>query len=126
MTNLRNLRLQKGLTQPQLCEKFDMPLRTYQDYESGKIEMKYSVLHNFSNFFGCSIDYLLGHKTEDLTANCTPLQKKLIHHILELDQDLCEIAEATIEGLYVTNQERKLLRNKVAKISSEGDVQNGI
>ncbi len=124
--NLKTLRNNAGLSQQKVATDCGLTLRTYQNYEGEFFEMSYDNLIKFADYFKCSIDYLLGHQTEAPTANCTPLQKKLIHHILELDDDLCEIAEPTIEGLYVTNQERKLLRQKVAKISNEGDVQNGI
>ncbi len=124
--NLKTLRNNAGLSQQQMADFLQVSKPTYNHYESGRYEPSLATLTKIADFFNVSTDYLLGHQTEAPTANCTPLQKKLIHHILELDDDLCEIAEPTIEGLYVTNQERKLLRQKVAKISNEGDVQNGI
>ena len=66
MENLKLLRKNANLTQTEMAKVFNMSLRGYQDIESGKNETSYKNLCKFSDYFGCSIDYLLGHQTKNI------------------------------------------------------------
>ena len=57
---LKELRVEKAMTQKQLAEALSIGYRTIQDYEYGVIEPTVSVLVKLANFFGCSVDYLIG------------------------------------------------------------------
>lgn len=106
--NLKQLRKNEKLTQSQLANKCGITLRSYQNYESGDRQMSYDTLKKIASFFNCSIDYLLGYR-----VNETPLQQKLISSIKSLDSDLCELANAYIEGLKATQRQRDMIRERV-------------
>lgn len=60
MRNLRHLRLEKGLSQIEMANELDMPQSTYQQYEAGITEPKFSTLVQIADYFDVSIDYLIG------------------------------------------------------------------
>lgn len=57
---LRELRVEKGLTQKQLAEKLNLNSVTYLHYEKSQREPPLSVLADMANFFDVSTDFLLG------------------------------------------------------------------
>ena len=110
MENLKLLRKNANLTQAEMAKVFNMSLRGYQDIECGKNETSYKNLYKFADYFGCSIDYLLGHR-----LNETETQQTLIAIIRTLDDDLCSLAEAYIEGLKTTQKQRDMVRARVSQ-----------
>ena len=66
LTELRKL---NGLTQPDLAKKSNVPLRSLQNYEYGARNPKVMIhLCRIADFFGISLDYLLG-RTDDPTRH---------------------------------------------------------
>ena len=63
MNNIKNLRLEKGLTQIKLAELFDIDQTTVSKWELGKALPDTSLLIRLADFFDVSIDYLLGLST---------------------------------------------------------------
>ena len=57
---LKELREEKGLTQKEIVEKFQIHSVTYLHYEKAQREPPLSLLADFAVFFGVSVDYLLG------------------------------------------------------------------
>lgn len=57
---LKELREEKGLTQKEIAEKFQIHSVTYLPYEKAQREPPLSLLADFAVFFGVSVDYLLG------------------------------------------------------------------
>lgn len=57
---LNLLKCSNKILQKQVAEGAGIPLRTYQRYENGEREPSASILLAIANFFGVSIDYLLG------------------------------------------------------------------
>lgn len=86
MENLKLLRKNANLTQAEMAKVFNMSLRGYQDIESGKNETSYKNLLKFSDYFNCSIDYLLGHQTKNTVYldSLTENQKEAISLIKTL------------------------------------------
>lgn len=64
MNRLQELRIEKGLNKRELAQAVGMKYTTYLGYESGDRGMNSEVLRVFSDFFGVSIDYLIG-RAED-------------------------------------------------------------
>ncbi|WP_367783333.1 helix-turn-helix transcriptional regulator [Streptococcus pluranimalium] len=58
---LKKLRLEAGLTQKEIAEKFGIKQPTYAQWESGRTKPKGETLEKFANFFNVSTDYLLGN-----------------------------------------------------------------
>lgn len=58
--NIKSLREEKGLTQKDCADKFDVTLRAWQTYEQGVSEPKYELLCKIADMFNVSLDYILG------------------------------------------------------------------
>lgn len=113
LKNLRSIRLSNNLTTSQVAEKIGVSLRTYQNYENGSTEMPFELMKKLADFFHCSVDYLLGRQ-----FNETPAQQNLVQIVRTLDDDLCDLAEAYIEGLKATQQQRDRIRERAIRASS--------
>lgn len=61
--NLKQIRESKGLTKRELCEKTGISERAYLTYEYGEREPKISVIEKLADFYGVTVDYLLGRDT---------------------------------------------------------------
>ncbi len=57
---LRKLRGEKGLTQKQMADLFDLSLRAYQTYEYGENYPIFVKLIALVDYFDVSLDYLVG------------------------------------------------------------------
>lgn len=57
---LKILRQERKLTQAQLAKELNMNQNTISRYENGEREAGYAELIEIANYFGVSIDYLLG------------------------------------------------------------------
>ena len=61
---IRDLREDKDLTQQQVGEAINIPQRTYAYYEAGQRTIPPHVLCALADFYGTSVDYLLGRTDE--------------------------------------------------------------
>ena len=61
---LKLLRNEKGVTQRDIAELLGKTSRHYQDIESGKINIPSLTLIKLADYFGVSLDYLVG-RSED-------------------------------------------------------------
>ena len=57
---LRDLREDKDLKQADIAKLLTVHQTTYSDYELGRLNIPVSVLHTLADFYGVSVDYLLG------------------------------------------------------------------
>lgn len=60
MNRLKNLREDSQLNQSDIAKKLNISTAAYSYYENEKRDMPTNVLKQLSEFFNCSIDYLLG------------------------------------------------------------------
>ena len=70
-TRLRDLREDRHLKQRDLAELLKVHQTTYSDYELGRLNIPVAVLHTLADFYGVSVDYLLGR-----TNSKNPYPKK--------------------------------------------------
>lgn len=68
---IRNLRIDGGYTQKQIAEMLHIKQNTYSQHEIGVLNYPADVLMKLADFYGVSVDYLLGR-----TKNKTPYQKE--------------------------------------------------
>ena len=61
---LKDLREDRELKQATLAEYLQVHQTTYSDYELGKLNIPINVLHKLADYYGTSIDYLLGRTGE--------------------------------------------------------------
>ena len=62
--NIRNLRVDRGLTQRQIAEVLHVRQNTYSQYEIGVLNFPVEVLMRLADFYGVSVDYLLGRTAQ--------------------------------------------------------------
>lgn len=62
---LRELRKLKGLSQAETARRLNINRITYSQYEMGRRHPDYDTLNKIADFFGTSVDYLLGRKQND-------------------------------------------------------------
>lgn len=65
MNKLRELRKKKNVTQEKLAKSLKIARSTLAMYEIGKSEPDNATLLRLADFFGVSVDYLLGHETTE-------------------------------------------------------------
>lgn len=91
MNRLKQLRIEKDLLQSDIAKVLGVSDRAVGFYETGKRDMSTEVLSILSDFFNCSIDYILG-KTD-------------IRNIEQIDIDDADVAFASgVKGLNETNK----------------------
>ena len=61
---IRDLREDRDLTQKELARLLKIHQTTYSDYELGRLNVPVYVLHQLADFYGVSVDYLLGRTGE--------------------------------------------------------------
>ena len=68
---IRDLREDRDLSQTQVAELLKVHQTTYSDYELGRLNVPVSALHALADYYGVSVDYLLGRtdgSRQDLCA----------------------------------------------------------
>jgi transcriptional regulator with XRE-family HTH domain len=68
---LRDVREDRDLKQRDIAELLKVHQTTYSDYELGRLNIPVAVLHTLADFYGVSVDYLLGR-----TNSKNPYPKK--------------------------------------------------
>lgn len=64
---IRNLRIDQGLTQQQVASYLNVKQNTYSQYEIGVLNYPLDIVIKLAQFYGTSVDYLVG-----LTDNPEP------------------------------------------------------
>ena len=93
---LKELRKNKGVSQEQIANALGITFRAYQNYEYGQREPNIEMLNKMADYFGTSIDYILGRETGEpspiqaLTAqfNMSALEQEIVKGYLELPEDM--------------------------------------
>lgn len=57
---IRDLREDNDLSQTAIANYLQIHQTTYSDYELGRLNVPVAVLHKLADYYGVSIDYLLG------------------------------------------------------------------
>ena len=57
---IRNLRIDNGYTQKQIAQQLGISQNTYSQYEVGVLNYPVDALMILADFYGVSVDYLLG------------------------------------------------------------------
>ena len=105
---LSELRKGKDLSQAELGKIFKLGQSTIGMYETDKREPDMVTIKQFANFFGCSIDYILGHT--DIRE--TPEQR--IESVISDEPDLLEFWQELKQ-----REDLQLLFKQVKPLSEE-------
>ena len=74
--NIRNLREENDLTQADVAKILNCTQAAYCHYEIGNRDFPTRFLITLSDYYGCSIDYLLGHEVPKKTVERKPSKNK--------------------------------------------------
>lgn len=88
MNNLKALRTKKGLYQKDIANFLNVAVSTYSYWEQGKFEPDSETLKKLADYFGVSVDYLLGrenHTTIDTTPRAAKIKDLAIKDEVELN-----------------------------------------
>lgn len=93
---LKQLREESNLTQLELAQKFNITSQTISQYERGIRTPDFNLLNSIADFFGVSVDYLLGRTdiknyeedtiaahTDDRTQNLSEEDKKQLNDFID-------------------------------------------
>ena len=97
MENLRLLRKNANLTQRKLAEKVNIPKTNIGHYEIGITQPSIENLIKLADYFGCSIDYLLGHQVDNQEINQE--QQEVIGLIKQLNSEQIKVLKIYISGM---------------------------
>lgn len=86
---LKKLRRQKKLTQEQVANYLHVSTSTYGLWEQGRNEPDIKRLQELADFFGVTVDYLLGR--ESLTSTQEQTIKNTLERLEKLTQQLKNI-----------------------------------
>jgi transcriptional regulator with XRE-family HTH domain len=101
---LKVLREQRSLSQEEFGRVFNVAQTTIGMYERGNREPNFEKLKQFADFFGVSIDYLIGH-TDDPSKQYSPVTRELLDLLHLSDDELFELGPHTLEGKVLTKDE---------------------
>lgn len=72
--NIRNLREDSDKTQKELADYLNVKQTTYSKYELGKINIPVEVFIKLADYYGVSVDYLLGRTKKKITTGNSPIK----------------------------------------------------
>lgn len=115
MNNLRSLRQEKALTIAKAAERLGIPFETYRSYEIGRNQADYDTLIRIAEFYGVSVDYILGREgftaeersagfSETKKIDVTPIEEDVVKVIRQIGKRYGEQAQRD----YVTVGENML------------------
>lgn len=105
MEILRKLRIERGLSQQALAEKFNLTQQSIYKYENGLAEPDIDTLKKFAIFFGISVDYLIYQSqsptVEDMLFTLSPSEQeiRLLQKLRGLPPDLRASIEVIVNEL---------------------------
>lgn len=101
MNKIRELRKEKKLSQGDLAKELNTSTSNISGWECGKWQPDNDTLINLADFFGVSIDYLLGQSEyfyPDTVANNTE-EQEIISNYRQLDYYGKKLVKQTLETL---------------------------
>lgn len=97
MNRIKQLREQRGMTQPELGKVLNVQGAAISKYENEKIPLTTETIKTLAEFFGTSTDYLLG-KTDDKESQEQSEPQPTIHSIS------CAEITSRIKNLFLTSE----------------------
>lgn len=115
---LKELRKSKGVSQEEAANALGVSFRAYQNYEYEQREPNIEMLNKMADYFGTSVDKLLGRESKEQTAldelvgqfNMDLLEKKIVENYFALPKkmrgDLMTFLEKSVKEV---NEESKAM-----------------
>ncbi len=98
MIRLYELRTEKGLSQREMAKAMQISQATYNNWENSKTQPSIEQLIKLADFFGVSVDDLIGHTDDGLKIGISR-EHTLVGAILSLEEESQAIIKQLIEKL---------------------------
>ena len=115
---LKSLREQNQITQEELAKILDIDSSTIANYENGNRQPKYHTLVNIADYFGISIDWLIGRTSNPQISSIALAVEGLeprVQKVLLEDKNnalpFLSLVADCLESGYSIEQVRELLKN---------------
>ena len=82
---IKELRIEKGLTQQQVADVLDVTPGYISNVENNRTAMSIHCLANYAKLIGITVDYLIGAQEEGYSSHA--LDAKLVNEINQLSDD---------------------------------------
>lgn len=109
---LKELREEKGLTQEELALMLGLKRQSISNYENGGRQPDYNTLIKIADFFGVTVDYLVGHS--DFRTREEEFKGRNFYEKYKLDEvidDLVDPESKAILGNILINSVEPLIKN---------------
>lgn len=127
---LKELRKSKGVSQEEAANALGVSFRAYQNYEYEQREPNIEMLNKMADYFGTSVDKLLGRENKEQTAldelvgqfNMDLLEKKIVENYFALPKrmrgDLMTFLEKSVKE--VTEESKNIYLKASRSIDDRG------
>lgn len=105
---LKEIRYNRGFTQKQIADQIGCSPGAYSKYETGDREPSIDILNRLADFYGVSVDYLVGRDVLEHRA-LTTFEKELVKR-LQGSPDY--VQRSIVDILAVLNHNYKHSRNR--------------
>lgn len=112
---VKELRKEKKLTQKQLAVALGISATCYAGYEQGYREPNIEMIKKMSDFFGVSVDYLLGRSDDFGNINTNADLSSEESEIIETFRSLTSERDKTLFLLFVRNMQPASFAKKYKK-----------
>lgn len=114
---IKNLRIEKGLTQEELGNLLGLKKAAINKYESGRVEnIKRSVIQKMADIFDVSPAYLMGWENEKKETKSNSNLIKTEEHENDIEKIIDELMDQQglmLCGEPMSNEDMMLLRNSI-------------
>jgi len=126
MNLLKQLRIRRGLSMKEVAAQMDMPYTTYVNYEKGAREPGSETLIRFADFYGVTIDYLIGRESAPEADSLTDRDRRDIARDLEaMMLQLDGTGDLMFDGDPISDEARESIRSalqlglEIAKVKNK-------
>lgn len=112
--DLKKLRKKRGVSQTEVADFIGITQSSYSRYELGQCEPTMSILIKLADFYGISLDELVGRPTSVLNLNLLDEKRKtLVLEMANASDSAINRLEAFYQGVKVAELEREELIRKI-------------
>lgn len=119
MIRLEQLRKEKKMNMRKCATALQIPYTTYVSWEKGEREPNSEMLIVLANFFGCSIDYLVGRSSERISKDIQPY--KLKTHTEEEQKQITAAFTNALSGAVAELQEVRQAETAQERLKKEAE-----
>ncbi|MFA0815989.1 MAG: LexA family protein [Anaerofustis sp.] len=143
MLKIRELRIERSISQKDLAETFCIPPSTFNQYETGKRQPDYDLIKKLADYFDVSTDYILGRSEQSNTlqpsapgAKWIPVLGKVqagtpveaVEDIIdyeEINQDMAKSGEFFALQIRGESMKPKFDEGDVVIVRKQDDIESG-